>query len=246
MVVTLAGTELVTTDIIKIDQIKETFSICHEQVITENILDENTVYNNYNNLSSKYWRKPGHKTEVTNRNLPSIKKVFKKYSYIINIQRQKIEEAYDLDRWTSEKILPHPGYPDFIVLINALVNKKYIPEKFRPETKVLFDDGPRKYISCIVITEFKEQIISFLMQKYRPDAKIIHPQRNFYKLVDRGEYLPPIYKLKNNDSIQSRTFYLKDLIKFFRSLCEHDQGMEFDDYIDNWSKKLLKEAYDET
>ena len=77
----------------------------------------------------------------------------------------------------------------------------------------------------IVSMEFRVQLISYLEQK---DITQLCKTYNW-------NFTNWISMIRSKKQIRD------DIVKFFKSLQEHDQGIEFDEYVDLWKKDLMKE-----
>jgi len=139
-----------------------------------------------------------------------------KYTYLINIQAEKIFQVYIksfiVRNFNSSHYIPPP--PDLYLSFKSLVEWHKLPKRFHPTYTEIEDwkkpikreDKEILKDTKLIMLKVPEQIISYLIQKRKE------------------------YKSKEFDQF----------IKYLRLCSEHDAGEEFDTYIDNWAKRLLK------
>jgi len=152
-------------------------------------------------------------------------KTLSRFLYILDQQQQKL-----IDSGIKDIV-------DVIQLINQEVKIGNIPSRFVCEVKVMSGIWnkarlrdyclPAKYLELDAVYN----IILGTSNKLSDEELL---PLIYYKITFNESIISLIEQ--KFDSIQSRR-----IVKFFKSLCEH-RGMDFDDYIDKWAARLLKES----
>lgn len=152
-----------------------------------------------------------------------------KFNYILNEQRKKIEKH----KVGGEQVM------DFI---NEKIQSNELPERFKPtikEMKHAFRSSIRVSRRLKRVEKEKGFPLKGFHWKSFPAKQVKFPfgrqdNLNFYR-VEFRESITSLIEQKFKCDLS------KNIVCLFKSLNERD-GIEFDDFIDNWVKKLSEEA----
>ena len=184
--------QLICTDLVVDKQIKDTFRIYYQQFGAAYI----DYFGVHHILHNAYGKRDKNASKIM------------KWNYIYTVQKSRIKEA---------------GIPASINTFHALLNnvrillpKRYQPEDVEMDNIILKENINIMYRALV----FKEQSISYLMQKYISGHTLLGSEKYGYPI----------------------TITLGMMINFFKSVCEHTEGIEFEEYIDNWAKRLVEDT----
>ena len=186
--------ELICTDLVVDKQIKDTFRIYYQRLGSDPI-DYFGVHliplGEYHSYKEKV---------IARKN-------YRKWNYVYTVQKNRVK---DCGMSTDTQIF-HMALSKVI----SLLPKRYQPEDVEVKWVGLGNAINVKHRALV----FREQSISYLMQKYPPEELMYDPWKRWYVTE----------------------ITLGMMIDFFKSICEHTKGLEFEEYIDDWAKRLTEE-----
>jgi len=194
--------QLVTTDLIEVDNIKDYFSLYYWT---------RGFYTSFKELPKI---KVGYRDHRRgNSNVRYKSPLTNKFTYIFQEQTGKMFK-FEIEG------------EDILSFIKEKIAIGLIPRKYEPKIIQL----KNVYTKRIKLDKVHQKI-------YHTKSKYLdkHYLVNNFKLYQLSFYVPIISLIEQRFNCKPS----KNIVAFFKSLNEHD-GMDFDDYIDNWVKRCLK------
>ncbi len=137
-----------------------------------------------------------------------------------------------------------PGVYNYI---NHQIELGVIPKRYAPVTKTICNlkyfrlyykkrnpADRRTYLYENKLLKYKQSLKSFITKLTKKQGLVLKV-KELEVVIERISYREPIISLLIQKNLD------KGVIGFFKDLIQRDNGLEFDEYIDKWAKKLMKE-----
>jgi len=205
--------EIMTTEMVIADDIKETFSLVFS-TIDDEILQLPLELNKYNNISSRAYRL----LDMLSNDLAATHNIIKTV-----IRKDKWGKRYKHHTYKKEKNKK---------LLNEIIKYNYTVHNQKEKTQSVQFTELLNLVSDLIIS-------GEIPKKYAPVLELTthitkHKIRMYRATFDTALISLLEQKYNNNE-------YILDIVDIFKQL-QKKKGIPFDEYIDNWAARLLKEG----